>query len=390
MLSGPVMWAHTIYDDKSFIFFGDNHKGKSGNCGNDCLDMNLNQSYVGKNSKCIDITRYLDKLFTDAYKNDEKLDFFIEAPYLEEKDFKVDINHDSYLVKIINTFENCIYNSPYKDCPYTNVNFYYVDIRTKDKQSFTALIVHYHIFICMMKVYKNFFISREHIPSQCSKNFIQLLEFSKWFYGFDDDIRHDIELLKIYLTSDNYTKDISKFISSYKFPIPYEIKELLYSKNFYINDDNNSRTIIRYKLYQLEEKNSKLTRQIENFILNEYQSRTSKLTNIFDDLMIYYRVYNIDSKNSYLNDIGDKLYGMLNLYYQPASYSALLMDAYTLASIFISEANTIVLYQGSAHIELCINFFQEILGIKLKIYPPNFKSSSHTFNRCLSINDLNV
>ena len=121
-LSGPIFFAQTSYQEKTYIFLGDSHFGFHGICPTPCQDFENNTG------NCIDIIRYLDREFINANLDNNYIDFYIEAEY-QTKYSEREQEYHGFLSKIKHFFDTCIYSSlSTKTCPYPNVRFHYADI----------------------------------------------------------------------------------------------------------------------------------------------------------------------------------------------------------------------------------------------------------------------
>lgn len=369
-ISGPVIMATFHYEDKFYYLFGDDHADKKNNCSDNCQDIEINTlKHINNNNKnCIDITRYLESLFFDAYRRDEIVDFYIETSFMSEDLLSFQSSNISYLAKTINTFENCIYKSETrKECPYSNVRFHYTDLRStkRIKGKFRPLLHDY------IQIQLKFFAQLQN--SLQKKIFV---EFVKWFYGVNDISSHiknydrpDVDLFLVYINSDNYINDVDQIFKKYKGEMPKNIFDILYDPKFVVKRRNKVMHKIRAQLEALEfEELDDIAFKIRNYIYNRYLQTTDNFDEILNDMSV--------------NNI-PKL---------PKRPISLLMDCYTLARIFRTypntnhtNSNTVIIYTGYSHTLEYINFFRRVLNVKMKINPENEMIDSNSPNRCLNL-----
>lgn len=369
-------------NNKKYYMFGDKHYGRRENdceINIKCDDFDYSYNYINfHNTGCISIGALLYIWF--IYNNDHhiKTDFYLETSFTKEnnktsikigydimhqrkllqKDIDYDkdtVDHQFDAVSWLNLFdfvaEPCFIRDK-QGCPfYPNVHLHYADIRFIDG----SIPVGIDPFILhdIQKYYKNIKYNVQ--------DFNTLLNILISQY--------QLIFRMIFTTThfDHYKNKLIKLSSLLSEPM----------KTLYINKINNidHMTVIRgankmhrvaAELLKLKSIDHTLSTRIKKFILNEADTRASRL-------QILYNAYieDDDENDDDLNYFTDLLLPI----------GALSMDAYLLSRMFIQKGIQNVIYAGSHHIETYVKFFSTLT--ETLIVSPSIPD-----NRCLTIQNL--
>ena len=134
-----------------------------------------------------------------------------------------------------------------------------------------------------------------------------------------------------------------------------------------------------------------LSNYIKEFIVNKYQTIKANIikSNISEEIsQLFLAVKKKEQNNDHdVHQYKDRVFELLYMYEEVAlKLGALMMDAYTLSSIFIKYPNAInkkvIIYTGLAHTEIYKEFFEKYLKLDSKMY----QSSS----KCIQINSVDL
>ncbi len=431
-ISGPISAYATKLEGKSYNFFGDAHFSMTGTC-KPCKDIKIPslQMTIPPNAEnCDEISVLLSEIFTKASLEKKWIDFYIEIPFLStnkfrpsDRDVASGIDSFGYLYKLYYIFYNCLNKT---NCKYDTTRFHYVDIRLEYRQSdLKGLTEEMKQIIAMTgqklpPTYGSTFIIYESYIStirveNCVDKFAEMVmkndRTRNSYIEETDKLMRDLyfsggqtmtgkiepknfRLFKLYLTSDNFLKDVTDLIDLSSVKDGKELLELSQGKNMHR---------IRSQLLSLEEEGKgELANNILNFIVDQYikNVNNSSIIDLWRSLMIAYDGY-INAKYRAIDDVHfliDKLSQEFRKLMQITSVTisgvSLLMDTYTLARIFrtypgknhIDSLKSIV-YAGDAHISTYVNFFETVIGVGFQKYNPNKDNLKNyeSLSRCLSV-----
>ena len=394
-----------IYEigDKKYFFFGDQHHSKSeGGCeqklGIKCDDYNktfTNGKYYG--SSCTSIGILLHNWFT--YNRDFHIntDFYLELGFTnvdEREGLKetireinklktirhyepsINIENISWMQLIGSVMPECFTKTKEK-CPYyPNVHSHYADVRfLEDKSGF--LHADPFLLIDLMNYIKDNFPRTEKsllklkdelsiIMSIIIYDYRKLLNGILFPEGFNGFIKEYTNLSKSF-SSDLASIYLSKIINMSKISV--------------------MRNGVRMhkaaaELLRLKEESPYMAILIEEMIYDKADKYIDEVKILYDEVLDFfesqYYEYGIYEKSVSLMESLQAITAAL------VPLSALSMDAYLLARMFLqTESTEIITYAGSAHINHYSQFFEEYLGVKRLA-----GVDSELDNRCLDVIDL--
>ena len=461
-ISGPISAYVTEYNGKKYEFFGDAHYSMTGTCDKPCNDVDITapnfrgslNEMINSNVPCWDIAVLLSNMFNDAAAKGKWIDFYIEIPFIKliapEFHVRSNVEQAGYLYKLYYVFYNCFAKIK---CNYSTTRFHYVDVRQQyksvDLASLTDELKHlleamsepqynvgtfasYEMYIVFERIQKSIRrLSEIILKSRMEGNKI---ERSAYIEETDKLVRDlyfsggqtmtgkiepkNVRLLKLYLLSDNFDRDVKNLMneSILVSTEPIKLLESLIPVSLIVNRRGKNMHRIRAQLEALEnEGQGDLTNRIVPFILETYnrEVNVNKIIDLWRSITLTYEGL-LDSKFKKFDDVST-LMNKFAIEYKKASKfmsmsvsgASLLMDAYTLARMFRSYPNENkrthinssknIVYAGDAHIQTYVNFFETVLGTSFIKYEPNkeflkrFHSDDPNINpkdiiRCLNVN----
>lgn len=427
-ISGPISAYVTTYKGKKYEFFGDAHFSMTGTCNKPCNDVDIKDpkfrsslsELIESDIPCWDISILLSNLFNTAAAKGEWIDFYIEIPFIKlipsELYVRTHLEQAGYIYKLYYIFYNCL--SKIK-CNYSTTRFHYVDVRQQYKSidlnslteelrklvqefgetqlnestfaSYELYLVHERIrksilqlsqMIVMNKLQKNSYIEE-------TNKLVRDLYFSGGQTMTGRIEPKNMRLLKLYLLSDNFDRDV-KALMSESISVSSEVLKLLeiiVPIPLIVNRNGKNMHRIRAQLEALEnEGQGEIANKIVSFIIERYDKKVdvNKIIDLWRSIMLTYEGL-LNNKFKKMENVYT-LIEKFEIEYKKASQflsmsvsgSSLLMDAYTLARMFrtypgknhINGSKSIV-YAGDAHIQTYVNFFESILGTDFIKHEPN-------------------
>ena len=394
-----------IYEigEKKYFFFGDQHKSKSsGGCEENfnfkCDDYNenfTNGKYYG--SSCTSIGILLHNWFTFNKDNFINTDFYLELGFIHENgrknmeeitreinklkynksyETKINIENISWMELIGSIMKDC-FKINKKDCSYyPSVHSHYADVRmlaNKDD------IIHADPFLLfdLMDFIQNNLPRSEGKLSGLKDELSIILSIITYDYK---------KLLDGIISPDNFDKfineysNLSKSFSSNLASI--YLKKIMNMKKISVIRNGVRMHKTASELLRLTTESPYLAFLIKEFIYEKAEFYINDVKLLYDrviDTFEYeYYGYNIYEKSMIILEALNVL--LLAL----VPMSALSMDAYLLARIFLqTESTEIIVYAGTAHVQHYSDFFENYLAVqRLAGVDPIFN------NRCLNIIDL--
>ncbi len=410
-----------------------------------CKDIkipNMQLSAPEGADNCSDISVLLAEIFTKASQEKKWIDFYIEIPFLSsskfrpsDKDVADGIDRFGYLYKLYYIFYNCLNKT---NCKYDTTRFHYVDVRLEYRQSDLKELTEEMKQIIAMTGQKlppnygsEFIIYESYISTirveECVDRFAEMVMKNdrkrNAYIEETDKLMRDLyfsggqtmtgkidpknfRLFKLYLTSDNFLKDVTDLID---LSFVKDGKELLKLRDqlapptMMVNRKGKNMHRIRAQLLALaEEGKGEFADAIVSFIINQYLKNVnnSAIIDLWRGLMIAYDGY-INAKYRMIDDVhflieklSQEFRKLMEITAVTITGVSLLMDAYTLARIFrtypgknhIDSVKSIV-YAGDAHISTYVNFFESILNAKFHKYNPNKSvlKDYKNLSRCLNV-----
>lgn len=411
-LSGPVSCYEFYFQERRYIFFGDEHFTKERNCestGNNCLDIDLDNfphARIGI-SNCYTFPAYLDKKLTYNNINKIKTDLYIERPFrkplgehygiptnakvfrekLADKDPKVIEYWTSmdYLRQTQSVLYDCL-KVDKQHCPYLpNIRVHYADIRysTLKEDELTragnySLVMPYVIdrFLAAILIPK---IKNYVILLKENTNKENILKLQQEILSHCADFNHILtfiinnidNLYNIWLSEVDFI-DKLKLLQNLISPtaVGQILRDELWLNTLVTSLRDGKRmhkVAIQLRALRLAG-NSWLANKIISFIkLQIIPVKAIVLSDLTDFSNVIRKILHpkfpwdkIDNVWNYIQGLASKLRESI------VSIYTYLMDAYLLARMFrFSASSEIIIYTGEYHTLTYIKFFQR----ELSIYP---------------------
>ena len=445
-LSGPVSAYYSEMDGVKFNFFGDAHFSFANTCNTGCksIDMKTLEPYTPDGSQdCWELSRVLAEVFNRAFETKQFVDFYIEIPYLStsgflpsQKELGLHYEKFGYIYKLYYIFYRCFHKL---NCKYDYVRFHYVDIRLEYKavempqmmknledivnpnlQSFPKFETRDNTFE-MFVLLELMPAATEMLARKIQNNDVKpsrMIEFvnsliKELYYSGGQTLAGEVEpknykLIKIYLTSNNFTDDMLNLMGPLLAQIDNEkvksnVLNGLLVPRMIVNRRGKNMHRIRAQLEALEEEGKQdLANNIVLFILGKYKTKVdnsdirqlwNKYMNIYNNL-VYGTKKDMNEAYKNLAELEKSYQNFQSIMMYQVSGNALLMDAYTLARMFRTFPGTThqkgdknIVYAGQAHIDTYNDFLlhlnQKIIG-----FNPNLNNDyihPGQFNRCLNV-----
>ncbi len=416
-ISGPVsaFSADFKFEDinQKLNLYGDAHFSLTGTC-KPCQDFNLSATEIlnADAKTCYDISVLLAKTFTEAAQRNEYIDFYIELPFLNKGCVVAETplrDYYDYISRLHYIFYKCLHK---KDCQYVTTRFHYTDSRLQIRENNLECLVN------DLDDFKDIFGENPVDNRQKQKyiNDIYNLEMYITFVLFDssiDDMSYmimenstsrnskiedtdklmkalfftggntlsgrvepiNLRLFKLYLYSDNLTRDVERLLDLKNLNIDETLKKTLYdlsvSKDLLVYKDGKVMHKIRSQLYALEkEGKSDMAKYIALYFEKKYETRinTEKIMDMWNSVMIVYKGL-LSRKISYnnFNLFKKKFIESLDIMRNAVTANAVFLDVYLLARFFRSypgknhvPAVKSIIYAGNAHILTYVEFFESL------------------------------
>lgn len=420
-ISGPVSAHSLTYNGKKYYFFGDIHRSTEGEC-----KVCSNYVFNVPDSRCSTMAKFIVDTITRADKLGEYVDVYIEFPYLTTYKLERFIpKYSDMLPELSHIFWPCFIK---KDCPYYNARFHYIDIRqilyspSSDRVStYFGSIFTSHIsddLVRLSDILKkniNLFQDIKRNISGVSSQVEKWSKFNNIIKDFDELMtalfqpRFTTEFGNIYLMciklaleSDDYIEDIKRLIGNVE--KGSTIHEYLKGPLLVVNRDGKTMFRARAQLYELEREGQKiLAAKIKHYILSRISSEEFTNSEIYDkwtQIMQYYHDSILKTNSSETGVYPQLIKPLINdIITYMLTINAYVIDAYILGRMFRKfsqsrkliphvESNKIIVCAGLAHINLYIDFFQNILGSTGYSYGlSDFDDvySPETYNRCIDV-----
>lgn len=416
-IRGPSLLYICEYDEKRYYMFGDNHSGIDSKCDKICQDLEKGTfKNINNDSNCVDITRFIDMVCKNQEKIGQWVDFYLELIYnrkIGTKNVNVGEHDINFLRKLRSTFYPCTTRPVSNNCIYYNTRFHYIDIRLSYNPELGQSSIFGLVKSVVNIVKKNILISTNNVIDyySISRTTYEYSKFVKVFIGHEN---LDIELLNIYMSSEDYVNDIEKYKNKFwNIYIKELSKDAIYNNtpiisdlfnqtinNFYYTIYNGkilSKLAIQFK--SLEYQGDKdISDNIKEYIIDEYINvkKESIDSNIFEKISRLTLKLNRFFSMSYNRDRFGKEYN--EDYHNIKSYAtkintisfveteALLTDAYTLSRMFRTypnsnhiESSRVIIYAGTGHVKRYKDFFEKYLNVKFRTY------GDYGTSRCLDI-----
>jgi len=400
-LSGPISWYTFNYQNVNYIFFGDAHMSKENNCeslGYQCADVDTNLNIptgIGL-PECVSLSVYLDLLFKYNNKQNIITDFFTEHPFISnELSQKNKQNNNDYMGNVFSVLSDCLQQNK-QNCQYNpNVRIHYADTRRKllendklivpinirgfdfeyDSNSVIASDINPLYYMTnVFPIVKNMIISnnsrkilqQEINDMQSIFDFIyentfyvykistEELDFPQALNILIDNIPNNLQGMFLEEQLSNMLDLTSFRDNKYMFKIAVQLKSLR----------ENGKSDIANKIILFMSK--KLTYIINKFHIS-YQRFISQCSKyLTKDIS----KWNLDQK--FITAYDDLIINILKL-------GSINIDTYLLARMFkYNDTDQVIVYAGKYHIDNYVEFFKEILSVKL-----NNAYSTHNLQRCI-------
>jgi len=365
-LSGPVSASCTFFEDKIYYLFGDRHFDMMNKCEDDCTRLDDTGLKIGSDD-CIDVTAWLDSVFTSG----QQIDFYLETFFIKN-DFSYEyiekrIDTYGYLALILARFWSCFTKTT---CRYPLVRFHYIDVRHTFR--FDRTIPSLYEWTSQM-------VSGigEKVCRRDKNTLYSLRLFSRYIEVL---VHPDTPLLKTIYDLMVYSDDFNTHASILFEPllsigskyVRTELEAIVFQRAFVSRTDDKTQHRIRKQLYALEQQGRKdLADKIRTFIKTEWDRQYNELR--LDQHWI--KLINIYTENKTCDiDIYRHIRHLVAM-------EALLMDAYTLARMlrkFVNPSTISIVYAGEAHIQRYRSFFKTLDA-------KTFKFASKDDARCVHV-----
>jgi hypothetical protein len=205
----------------------------------------------------------------------------------------------------------------------------------------------------------------------------------------------NLTLFNIYLTSDDYIKDVTAlfpevFQDITDAAVKTELTNILLYNNINVVERNGKViTRIRAQLLALEnEGQQEFARQIRDFIIAKYRAADHlSIYKIWSRVWKQYQeIFHSTVKYKQFGDLNVQLENLIKAILELKDTEAvaipsnsLLMDAYTLGRMFRKfssnefhqDSSRAIVYAGDAHIRTYVDFFEQVLNVPFIKYAPN-------------------
>ena len=407
-LSGPVFACSGNDNGVSYLFFADVHESLA----NECLPCkSLNDDLTDNNppgsENCWHITRLLSDIFS---KDGVIADMFLEIPFIgksaprpSKREIKSSISRVGEINKLHYLFFDCFDK---KQCKFKNVRFHYVNNRHRYTIGSEGELLYKHNTLekvgLIPLINKSLeiinYISKTKIIYHELKEHIELTnqiltEFFSNNIGF--------KLLKLILTSDNYSKDVSSLLDSLLGKIPNEeeiMSDIIFS-NLLVDREGKNMHRVRAQLYALsQEGQEEVVSKITKFILDKYSEtiRDDELMQKWNNFMTLYKklIKGVIVNDNEIIKTSSEVKNIVGFFDYRNSY---IMDSYILGRMFrtfpetqhkISNKRTV--YAGVNHIITLTEFFEKEMNVSFNKYGSSrsVSTDSNKINRCIDI-DIN-
>lgn len=378
--------------DKKYYFFGDKHYSRRENdCEKDikCDDFDYSYNHINYyGTSCMSIGSLLYVLFMYNNAHNIQTDFYLEASFTKgsqrtdvqiaydimkkRKLLRRNIDYDestidhqfdvvSWMSLLEYVLEPCFIREK-TNCPfYPNIHYHYADVRSIDDKESSETDP--FILFDIKRYYKHLSDEEVQIFKKDFQNLLYILIFQ---YKL---------IFKMILTKKNFNHYLTGLIEN----MSQFFKEPM--KTLYINKFENvyKMSVIREgvrmhriaaELLTLKKINPQLSTKIKKFILLEADKNIIEVQELYNNTTFF-----IDE------DDDDYLYEIETFMDYLLPISALSMDFYLLARMFIQNGKEIIVYAGSNHITRYAKFFDTMTDALIT-------SPSIPDNRCLNIENL--
>jgi hypothetical protein len=294
------------------------------------------------------------------------------------KNYESNINFEniSWMELIGSVMNNC-FTKPKTNCPYyPNVHSHYADVRILDNKIENIHADPFLLFDLLRSLTKNFPRTEEKlsilkielsmIMSIITYDYVNLLDGMLSSENFDSFIKKYSDLSTL------FSADISKLY----------LQKIMNMKKLSVIRDGVRMHKVAAELLRLEKESPSMSFLIKELIYDKATIYIKEVKELYEEAM---SVFNYDYS---MYDIYEKSILVLGAIQQIITalvpLSALSMDAYLLARMFLqTESTEIIVYAGSAHIGHYVDFFENYLAVK------RLAGVESIFNnRCLNIIDL--
>lgn len=313
-ISGLNMYVEYQLENKTFLFLGEYHGYRQG-CQHNAyhIDDWLADRLINNNNNKLITDVYVEKYFTKLNKRRDK-------------------HGQSHLVNFTTKYNSCFVN--YKNnCPfYPYVRLHYTDIRYIEDIDRIYIIDPFNLDYILYTL--------------SSTNLFDIIDIINLI------INNYKNLLVMLLDPALFTVILKKYINK-NTNIYFDIFKDIDKYSVIKNGKKMSR--IAANILKLKNKDKNLADKIVSYIYKKADVIMSKIKLPIKDNLV--SLENIKMLNLTFNDI----YNLINdINVKLISIGALLMDAYTLARMFNYDSDEVIVYTGSSHINLYIDFFHSI------------------------------
>lgn len=345
--SGPISASVGIFNECTYIFFGDQHKSNEGMCDDPCKQMEKCSHYH--------ITDYLNDIFKNNSSKGNYNDFFLEM-YYEHKKISTDtINaytkEIGLIPQLVTNFKKCFQ----KDSTVSTTRCHNVDLRK-------MINIEDFLFQDVISIHKQ---TTDIYDYYDEKNGIVAIFRKFYFFLYYGDYMKDF--FDIFISSNNVIDDLINKVKLLLHDIGLntdinEMKKFLgYLKNEDIFVNRYGGTFHRsgIQLYELRKENKDLAINIQKYLTECYIKKYSHgnitiLKYIFAENNINKLIdawYKLDKTNEYIFDA--MLLGRMFRQFKGKNHI---------------DSKLKVVYAGDAHIKTYINFFKSILHVDMFNY----------------------
>lgn len=386
-ISGVISVMKTDYDGKRYYFFSDRHFSTEKSCPEPCQTFNLStKKRINEHvNNCYEIGSLIDAMIKSSRGY---TDIYFETPFLTQnhtthKNFAQNIAPVGYLSKTVSEFYPCLTKG--EDCLYANARFHYIDLRLASTLTYPISIsLDTYIFSTLLQNS----LKKIELNSQDENYIRDFNQLVTYFYVEQANGKTRAqELFDLMLESLDYVSDVQHLIGSLNLKnasIKNHLSKVLFNPALIVTRGEYQLHRIGAQFYGLvQDGKAELASQIINYLKRMYSIKRPSQENI----RVWFTIYNayIQHSNELMAALNHLKANSINYYLA----EALLVDAYTMGRMFRSfrntqhiESNKVMLYAGSAHIDLISAFFADVLGSKLDVEP--YYGNELFLSRCVS------